>query len=155
VTNAPATVYQKELQVLAQLIPGLSRVAIVADFSPPNKLSNATKLEVTTGAANGMGVELKTLDMRSAEDVEPALADALAWRAQALVQFGSPGIVADVVPRLVDFQLHNHIPVAVSFESQVQEGGLLAYGISNTDAGRAAAAFVDKILRGAKPADLP
>src|SRR5262249_20500530 len=154
-SGAPATTFQKDLELLAQLVPRLSRVAIVTDFSEPNLGSTTSRLQVVTSAANALGVQLKTLDVRSLDEVEPALAEALAWQAQAMLQFGAPGAVADAVPRLVAFQLQNRIPVAFNLKSQVQAGGLLSFNASPTGAGRSAALYVDRILKGAKPADLP
>jgi putative ABC transport system substrate-binding protein len=102
-----------------------------------------------------MGVQLKTLDMRSAEDVEPVLAEALAWQAQAIINFGSPGPATDAFLRIVDFAAQNRIPLAAGNIAVVQAGGLLSYGASYNGMGRTATAFVGKVITGTSPADLP
>lgn len=94
------------------------------------------------------------LDVRTADDVEPALAEALAWGTDAMMAFGGIAIT-NAVPRLMDFQLQNRIPFVTGSKAWVQAGGLLSYGPSLIGQGRQAATFVDKILKGARPADLP
>jgi ABC-type uncharacterized transport system substrate-binding protein len=149
--SPPTTTFQKELEILGQLVPGMARVAIVLDASNPAMILRSRAVAPT---ANTMGVQLKTLDMRSADDVEPALAEALAWQAEAVMNLSGPA-TAVAMPRFLDFQLQNRIPLAVNSEQEVQAGGLLFYGVSNNVKGRTAAALVDKIIKGTKPADLP
>jgi ABC-type uncharacterized transport system substrate-binding protein len=158
VTNAPPTVFGKLLEFLAQLVPRLSRVVLVTNLDPAQGAGGAMGplgRQALTTATNAMSVQLKVLDVRSPEDVAPALADALAWPAEAMITFGGPGAVADAIPRLVDFQLGNRIPMVFSNKPAVQVGGLLSYGASYNGEGRLAATLVDKIIKGAKPADLP
>jgi putative ABC transport system substrate-binding protein len=97
---------------------------------------------------------LKFLDVRSAEEVEPSLAEVLAWQAEAMIDYVGPGVM-EALPRLVDFQLQNCIPMVTSDKEQVQVGGLLSYGPSYNGLGTTAATLVDKIIKGARSADLP
>jgi putative ABC transport system substrate-binding protein len=110
-----------------------------------------------TAAVNAQGIQLRVLDTRSPDDVEPALAEALAWQAEAMLM--ANGILGTThFWRFLDFQLQHHVPLVFAGGGgtvQVQAGGLLAYTVSDSGEGRTAATFVDKILKGAKPADLP
>jgi ABC-type uncharacterized transport system substrate-binding protein len=110
-TNAPPTVFAKQLQILAQLVPRLSRVAIVLDSY--NNPGMTLRLQATMTAANALGVQVKALDVRSREDVEAALAEALTWQAEAMMSFGGPGAVTDATPRLVDFELQNRMSYGI------------------------------------------
>jgi putative tryptophan/tyrosine transport system substrate-binding protein len=156
VPGAPVTVFGKMIQYLTQLVPGLSRVAFVTTFdstSGPGGAQGPSGIQLTTTAANALGIQLKFLNVRTSEDLEPALAEALAWQAEAMMVGGLP--ITDPTPRFVDFQRRHRIPFAFGTKEQVQTGGLLSYGPSSSGIGSAAAALVDKILKGAKPAELP
>jgi putative ABC transport system substrate-binding protein len=150
VTNAPATAWGKQLEFLVQLVPRLSRVAVVTYVPNPG---NALQLQGLLATANAMGVQLKPLNVfpDPLEDVEPALAEVLAWQAEALIISSA----TSAIPRFLEFQAQNRIPVTVNAKEQVQAGGLLSYGPSYAGMGRLAAGYVDKILKGAAPADLP
>jgi putative ABC transport system substrate-binding protein len=159
VGNPPDTLLQKELEVLDQIVPDLSRAGVVLNLSLQ---TSALRLQTTTAAANMMGIQLMPMDMRSPEDVEPALAKALAWHIQAIVNFDSPGPPRDANPRIAAFALQNRIPLSVGNKQAFQDGALLEYsewlpptGDITYGEGYAAAALVDKIIRGAKPAELP
>jgi ABC-type uncharacterized transport system substrate-binding protein len=146
VSNAPATVWAKPLEFLAQLVPRLSRVAILINLALP---SSQLQFQALTTAANGMGgVQLNPLDLRTPDDMEPALV----WQAQAMIAFSA---VSSALPRLLDFEVQHRIPVSFTFKEAVQAGGFLSYGPSYNGIGHAAAAYVDKIVKGARPADLP
>jgi putative ABC transport system substrate-binding protein len=102
-----------------------------------------------------MLVQLKRLDIQSPEDAEAALTEMRAWRAEAMMTFSGPLAVTNALPRLVDFEVQNRVPLAWDVKDGVQGGALLAYGASFNEEGRIAATYVDKIIRGATPADLP
>jgi putative ABC transport system substrate-binding protein len=150
--SPPASVFQKELHVLDRLVPGLSLVAIVLNSSNP---SNMLRVQATATAANAMGVQLKPLAVRSREDVEAALAAALAWQAEAMMLSGNPSEVNDALPRFVDFEVQNRIPATHSTKEGVQAGVLLSYTASFYEIGSTSAGYVDKIIKGARPADPP
>jgi putative ABC transport system substrate-binding protein len=155
VTSPPTSVTAKRLELLARLMPGLARVGVFTSMGPGD-IANATlKLQAASSAADSLGIQLKTLAVRSHDDVEPALAEGLAWSAQALLVF-SGAVVNFVTERLVEFQTQNH--VALEFEntqSGQTRGGLMSYTVSDIGLGRLAASLVDRILKGAHPADLP
>jgi putative ABC transport system substrate-binding protein len=104
-----------------------------------------------------MGVELKALDMRSADDVESVLADALAWQAQAILNLGSPGPAIDEGSQIAAFGLQHRLPVAAGDSQELQAGALLHYADATTKSGQGllTAQYVDKIIKGARPGDLP
>jgi putative ABC transport system substrate-binding protein len=155
-TAAPPTTFQKELQILKQVVPQLLTVAIIRDVSNPASTAVMdSRLQATTTAATAMGVQLKVLDVHSAEDIQTALVEALDWPANALMSFGGTGAVTNAASRIASFAEQHRIPVTFTAKEQVQDGGLLSYGASFTYMGHAAASHVDKILKGAKPADLP
>jgi putative tryptophan/tyrosine transport system substrate-binding protein len=154
VTAAPPTVLGKVIEYLAQLVPQLPRIVFFASLSAADPSLGPTAVPLTTTAANALGIQVKFLDVRTPDDVEPALAEALAWQTEAMMIVGGVAIT-NAVPRFVDFQLQHRIPLGCGFKEQVQAGGLLSYGASFMGQGRRAATFVDKILKGARPADLP
>ena len=156
VPGGPLETYGKIVDYLARVLPGLSRVAFVTNFDPesgPGGAQGPSGVQVTTTAANALGIRLKFLNVHTSEDVAPALAEALAWRTQALMVGGLP--ISDPTSPFVEFQRQQHIPFAAIAKEQVQAGGLLSYGPSQIGVGRTAATLVDKIIKGAKPADLP
>ena len=117
--------------------------------------TNAIGLEQLRPAASTLGVSLNPLEVRANDDLAPALSAAASWPADALMVFGGPAPLATMVPQIVDFADRLRIPSAVGSGENVRQGGLLAYGADFTDQGQVAAVFVDKILHGANPADLP
>jgi putative ABC transport system substrate-binding protein len=154
-TNAPSTVYQKDLQLLTQIVPGLTRVAVIVDLEPANVAVMTGRIDALSNAAAAIGLLLKTLPVRSSEEVGPALAEALAWPAQAIMGRGGPGAVTNATGRIVEFSRGHGLPTAFTGNEYVKAGGLLAYGANPMGAGRQAAAYVDKVLKGANPSDLP
>jgi putative ABC transport system substrate-binding protein len=156
IPNVPVTVVGKNLEHLARLIPGLSRVATFQPFDPVSAALEAVILKAATSAAETVGVEVKALAVDSADDVERALAEALAWPAQAVLVFTDNGVVVAAVPRLLEFQMQHRIPVVFNNAPDGQtRGGLLSYIASTTEYGRLAASLVDRVLKGANPGNLP
>jgi putative ABC transport system substrate-binding protein len=157
VTNVPASVVGKRLELLARLMRGLTRVGMFTAFGPADVAASTLKLQAATPVADSLGIQLKTLSVRAPEDVEPALAEGLAWSAQALlVVSGSVVNDVSVSQRLVDFQTQNNVPVIFAETPDgTTEGGLMSYTASNAGLARVAASLVDRILKGASPADLP
>jgi putative ABC transport system substrate-binding protein len=156
VSFVPATVEGKNLELLARLVPGLSRVAVFAAFDPGNAAASTVKVQATTFVADALGIQLKTLAVHAADDVEPALADGSAWSAEAMFVLTSAGAVLEASPRLVDYQQQHNIPVV--FDSAPvgrTRGGLMTYTVSNVELGRSAASLVNKILQGSRPGELP
>jgi ABC-type uncharacterized transport system substrate-binding protein len=140
----------KRLEILREVVLGLQRLAIMANFGNPVNVLETGELKM---AARTLGVEVDTFDIRRSEDIAPAV-ESLKGRAEALF------VVADVVLntdriRISTLALAARLPTMFSFRENVEAGGLMSYGPSYQDLFRRAAEYVDKILRGAKPGDLP
>jgi putative tryptophan/tyrosine transport system substrate-binding protein len=140
----------KRLELLREIVPGLGRLAIMGNVGNP---LSVLELGEAQAAARALGLEVTTAELRRAEDISPAFdalkgrADALYVCVDALVNTHRIGInILAVAARL---------PTIHFFREYVEMGGLMSYGPNDLDMFRRAANFVDKILRGAKPADLP
>ena len=141
----------KRLQLLTQTVPGLSRVAVF--WNPPNPAYGPVLKELEA-AAQTMGVAIQRLEVRVPEDFESALEAATRQRAGALFVSGDPLVTNR--PRMVaDLALKYRLPTITDFRELPEAGGLLSFGPDLVDSYRRAATHVDKILKGANPADLP
>ena len=141
----------KRLQPLTQTVPGLSRVAVF--WNPPNPAYGPVLKELEA-AAQTMGVAIQRLEVRVPEDFESALGAATKQRAGALFVPGDPLVTNR--PRIVaDLALKYRLPTITDFRELPEAGGLLSFGPDLVDSYRRAATHVDKILKGAKPGDLP
>ena len=138
----------KRLGLLREVIPGLSRLAILVNASNPNAALETGELQA---AARTLGIEVVTPDIRRAEDIAPAI-EALKDRAEAL--FVHPLVTTNWV-RINTFALGSRLPTMHGLREGVEAGGLMSYGANLPDLWRRAGDYVDKILRGEKPADLP
>jgi putative ABC transport system substrate-binding protein len=143
---APATI-RKGLELVKEIVPGLSRLAVFGTSDTPGNTQALRELEA---AARVLGIDLHYLEIREPADVEPAFRAASGERAEAiLVQSGAP--IRTARRTIVELAARDRLPL-IGF---AEEGGLLTYGVSYVDLDRRAAGYVDKILKGAKPADLP
>jgi putative ABC transport system substrate-binding protein len=141
----------KRLQLLTEIVPGLSRVvALLNSANPAATLS----LRQTQAAAQSLGIELHPVEVRTPDEFESAFAAITALRARAIIILPD-GLLYNQHARIVAFAATSRLPALYPEKEVVQDGGLIAYGPSIPASFRRAAAFVDKILRGAKPADLP
>jgi putative ABC transport system substrate-binding protein len=141
----------KALQLLKEAVPGISRVAVVWNSS---NRSHGDIMKSTEAAAATLGVTLQPLDLRKAEDL-PAAFDAITRaRATALLVFPDPVSYAHR-KTILEFAASRRLPAMYPFREMVDEGGLLCYGPNLGASYRAAAEYVDKILKGARPGDLP
>jgi putative ABC transport system substrate-binding protein len=141
----------KQLELLKEILPKLSRVAVVGESDNPG---NAKRLKEVQAAAAGLGAQLQYFDVRRGEDIDTAFEAAQKWRAEAVLVLGGP-VLGGHRQRLAALAGKSRLPAAYSRQEYVDEGGLLTYGPSITDLFRRAATYVDKILKGAKPAELP
>ena len=105
-------------------------------------------------AATALGLKLQSLEVRGLDDFDSAFARAKKERAQALITT-TGGLINTQQRRVLDFAAKNRLPAIYHYSEFVEAGGLMSYGPDNTDLWRRAADFVDKILKGAKAADLP
>jgi putative ABC transport system substrate-binding protein len=140
----------KKLEFLREVVPGLRRLAILANIGNP-----AVVLEMREAqeAARTFGLEVATSQIRRAEDIAPTF-EALKGRADALYVCADPLMSANRI-RINTLALGARLPTMHGFREFVESAGLMSYGPNLPDGFRRAADFVDKILRGAKPADLP
>jgi putative ABC transport system substrate-binding protein len=141
----------KQLELLKEIVPKLSRVAVFGDSNSPG---NAQALKETELAAGALGVKLQYLDVLEPKDIEIAFREASKGRAEAVLMLVSP-VLNTQRTRIVDLAVKNRVPVVYGQQEFVEAGGLMTYGVSLTDLFRRAATYVDKILKGRKPADLP
>ena len=138
----------KRLELLKEVMPGMSRVAILWDRY------SAVRYRETAVAAQTLGVGYLSLVFQDSSDLDAILASAGTGGVDGLIVTGSFQIAA-LQPRIVDFAMRNRLPAMYSIVTAVPRGGLLAYAPNILENYRRAATYVDKILKGAKPADLP
>jgi putative ABC transport system substrate-binding protein len=141
----------KRLDILHTLSPGISRIAILWDSSNPGM---AERVRETKIAADQSHVLLYTVGPRNLNELDAAFADLLNSRPDALL-VTAEAFTRQHLVRILDFANNNKIPAMFEDSSYVVAGGLMSYGPDYQDVFRKAAIFVDKILKGAKPGDLP
>jgi ABC-type uncharacterized transport system substrate-binding protein len=142
----------KRLELLKEIIPKLSRLALFMGLSAGDAEQISKELDAAAGA---VGVKLQPLNIQVGTDFESAFRAALKERADAaLVRVGGP-ILDPQRKHVAELAVKNRLPVMYESADEVQAGGLISYGISDSDLYRRAATFVDKILRGRTPAELP
>ena len=141
----------KRLEILREVIPKLSRVAVLGSSTGPSHALVMRELEL---AAKVLGVKLQYLDILEPKDVETAFRAAAEGRADGVMTFANAMVVSQRA-QIVELAAKNRLP-GIYHNSQFSEaGGLMFYGVNVLDLDRRAATYVDKILKGAKPADLP
>jgi putative ABC transport system substrate-binding protein len=140
----------KRLEILRELIPDLSRLGYIANANNPTAMGNVREVET---AAVKLGLQVMPLDIKRAEDVAPAM-ETLKGRVQALYVVGDP-LIADNQIQINTLALAARLPTMHGSRSYIGSGGLLSYGPNYSDLFRRAGDYVDKILKGAKPADIP
>jgi putative ABC transport system substrate-binding protein len=141
----------KQLELLKEIVPKLSRVAVLGTSTNPG---NAQALRETELAAQAFGVKLQYLDVLDPKDIETVFRAASKGRADAVLVLGSP-VLNFKRTQVVELAVKSRLPATYYAPEWVEDGGLMSYGVSFTDSYRRAATYVDKILKGAKPADLP
>ena len=142
----------KQLEVVKEIIPGLSRVALFASSTSQDYMQIEKELEAAAGA---LRVKVQSVDIRGAKDIEPAFQTAVNGRAEAVILQLSGPTLNSHGKVIRDLAVKNRVPVIERRPEDAEAGGLAGYGVSSVDLYRRAAIYVDKILKGAKPADLP
>jgi len=157
-SNLSRELTAKRLQLLKEIVPGLSRVAVLWNAA---NIVAALHIPVpeTEAAARTLGLQAQSLEVRGPDDFENALLERKVLRA-AISEGGALFLVDDpLVMRyrqpIADFAIRNRLPSTAIYKNFAEAGGLMTFGASLPDLYRRAAIFVDKILKGAKPADLP
>ncbi|HEX3338753.1 MAG TPA: ABC transporter substrate-binding protein [Pseudolabrys sp.] len=141
----------KRLELLKELSPGLARVAVLWNAANPYP---ARVFKETQAAGRTLGIEVQSLEVRSANDFDGAFEAARTQRPDALITVEDP-LTVDYRKRIADFAVANRLPSLYGFREFAIAGGLMSYGANIADLVRRAAGYVDKLLKGAKPADLP
>jgi putative tryptophan/tyrosine transport system substrate-binding protein len=140
----------KRLELLREVVPGLRRLAIMANVGNSGAVLEMGEFQAS---ARTLGLEAATVEIRQADDIAPAF-EALERRAEALYVCTDPLLFANRI-RINTLALAARLPTMHGLREYVEAGGLMSYGANVPDLFRRAADFVDKILRGAKPADIP
>jgi ABC-type uncharacterized transport system substrate-binding protein len=141
----------KRLELLKEVVPKLSRVAVLGTSTLPGYAQVFRETELTAGA---FGVKLQYLDILDPKDIETAFRAAGKGRADAVLTLTS-AILLSQRAQLAEIAVKSRLPAIYHQSQYVEAGGLMSYGASITDMDRRSATYVDKILKGAKPADLP
>ena len=143
--------FAKGLELLKEVVPNLRSVAILSN---PNNPAHALAIKSIEAAASALGVQVQVLEARSAEDFDGAFA-AMAERSAGAVMIVPDALMLPHAARLSDLALSHGLPSMRGFREEVEAGGLISYGPNFFEPWRRAASFVDKLLKGANPAELP
>jgi putative tryptophan/tyrosine transport system substrate-binding protein len=141
----------KQVELLKEIVPRLSRVAILGNSTIPGNAQSLREMEL---AAEAFGMQLQYLDVLGPKDIETAFQAARNGRAEAVLVLGSSVLLLERT-QVVELVGRNRLPAIYSQREFLDAGGLMTYGPNFADLWRDAATYVDKILQGAKPADLP
>jgi putative tryptophan/tyrosine transport system substrate-binding protein len=152
VTNLSGEIAGKRLELLKEAVPKLVRVAVLHDpaTGPPREVK-----EILPVAARVLGLTVRPWDVRSADDFEKVFAALTKDRPDGLYVITAGPLVRTNLNRIVSFAIKSRIPSMYANKQAVDAGGLMSYGADITDSYRRVAYYVDRILKGAKPADLP
>jgi putative ABC transport system substrate-binding protein len=150
VTSLSSELIAKRLQLLRELLPKVSRVAVLSDETPNSRMS----VRDTEAGARILNIEIYSVGARDQNQLDRAVSSARRARADALMVIASPSLFIER-RRIADLALKYRLPTAVGGREYAEAGGLFSYAVSYPDLFRRAAVYVDKILKGAKPADLP
>ena len=142
----------KQLELLKEILPRLSRVAVFGTSSNPG---NAQILKEVRLAAGAFGVKLQYLEVRGLKDIETAFRAASKERAEAVLYLVAGLVDAGHRTEITELALKSRLPAIYQSRRYVEDGGLMSYGVNIADLDRRAATYVDKILKGRTPADLP
>jgi putative ABC transport system substrate-binding protein len=150
-TSISAVLAGKRLELLKETIPNLSRVAVL--WNPQNSAS-AEQWKGTHQSSRELGLQLHSMEVSSGEQFSRAFEEAVKARSAALV-VTQDTVLASNRKRIVDLAARHRLPAIYTQRNAVETGGLMAYGPDRTEAYRRGASMADRILKGAKPADLP
>jgi len=151
-SNLTVELPEKRLEILKETVPQSGRVAVLANPANPNHASTMHNL---TEAAQALGLHLHVVELRRPDELDAAFAAVTRAGVDALLVVGEPLLLDSLRGRTVDLAAKHRLPAMYSWRELVVAGGLMSYGPSLPDMHRRVATYVDKILKGAKPADLP
>jgi len=144
----------KRLQLFREIIPRISRIAVLQQPGVYGEQTMRNMFTELDRAARGSRVDVQMFNARTPSDFEPAFAEMVKARVGALILFSSPMFYVNY-RQLVELSARHRLPTMYYFREAVEAGGLMCYGADITDLARLAGNYVARILRGAKPADLP
>ena len=150
-SNIAVDVSPKHIELLKTMIPRLSRVANLVN---PGNSSHLAVLKSVQAAARQVGIKILPMDARAPEEIERGFATMARERAESVIVAPDPFFFQQR-RQIAELALKNRVPSMFSFREEVAAGGLMSYGPNLTDFYRRAATYVDKILKGAKPGELP
>jgi putative ABC transport system substrate-binding protein len=142
----------KRLELLKETVPKLSRVAVFGTSTTPDNAQSLKEVELAAGA---FGMKLQYLDVLDPKDIETAFRAAGKGRADAVLWLVAGGVTGAHRTEIAELAVKSRIPVIYDRRESVEAGGLMTYGVNVNDLDRRAATYVDRILKGAKPAELP
>jgi len=142
----------KRLELLKEAVPAIAHVAVLAN---PGNPSTAAQLRETQRAAQALAVQLHLVEVQGPQELDHAFAAIRSVPADALLVLSDPLFMSSQRARLAELTATSRLPAMYVFREDVEAGALMAYGPSFLDLFRRAATYVDKILKGAKPGDLP
>jgi putative tryptophan/tyrosine transport system substrate-binding protein len=142
----------KRLELLKETVPKLSRVAVFGTSTQPG---NAQSLKEVELVAKAFGVKLQYLDVLSSKEIATAFRAATKGRADAVLMLLPARVASSQRTQMAELAVKSRLPAIYDRSEYVEAGGLMTYGVNFSDLDRRAATYVDKILKGAKPADLP
>jgi putative ABC transport system substrate-binding protein len=150
-TNLTGQITAKRLQLLKELIPTATRIGLIGNPGDPVSL---IQIQDAEAAARDLKVQLQVFTVREAAQLEPAFEAARSWRAQALMRLADT-LQLTLRARTIELAAKTRLPVMYVSRADVEGGGLIGYGVDPVETYKRAAGYVDRILKGAKPGDLP
>ena len=152
-TSVSTALNGKRLELAKEIIPNLSRVGVLLDPEYPT-MTSGQNLKETQAAADALGLKLQLMEVRSVNDLENVFEAATKERAQALIHF-SHTVITNGRKRVAELAVKHRLPAVYADTQFIEAGGLMSLGADPLDLIRRAAGYVDKVLKGGKPADLP
>ncbi len=150
-TNLSGQIAAKRLQLLKEVIPTATRIGMIGNPGDPNAL---VQIQDAEAAARELKLQLRLFTIKEAAQLEPAFEAARSWRAQALLRLVDP-LQAPLRARTIELAAKARIPMMFGSRADAEAGGLIGYGVDPLETYQRAASYVDKILKGTKPGDLP
>ena len=145
----------KRLELLKEILPKLSRVAVFGSSTSPDNAQSLREVDLVAAALKVKLQYLEVRDDRYPKDIETAFRAASKGRAEVVLMMVAPAVASSRRTEIADLAVKSRLPVIYNGRANVEAGGLMSYGVNLPDLDRRAATYVDKILKGAKPADLP
>ena len=150
-SNFRAELGGKRLELMKEILPGLARVVVIGSSSTPGNAQALREIEV---AAKGLAIQAQYLDILAIKDIDAAFRAAAKSRADSILVLASPLLLSNRI-EVVGLATRTGLPTMYYTAEFIQDGGLISYGVNSQDLFRRAAGYVDRILKGAKPGELP